>query len=104
MCDAAKSTVWCRRLLKDFGCHVNAATPLHCDNAAALILAQTPIVSGKSKHIEIRFHYVRECISKGKLKPHFLEGARMIADLLTKNLTKGKYDYFIDKVVQKCQT
>ena len=40
----------------------------------------------RSKHINIRYHYVRDAIKDNKIKPYYIDGARNPADILTKNL------------------
>jgi hypothetical protein len=45
----------------------------------------------RSKHIDIRYHYVRQCIEDRKVSPYFVEGAENPADMLTKNLGHVKF-------------
>ena len=55
-------------LLKELGSNEGEATTLLVDNVSAINLAKNSIAHGRSKHIEMRFHYLRELVSEGKLR------------------------------------
>jgi hypothetical protein len=57
------------------------------DNLSAINLAKTPIAHGRSKHIEMRFHYMREQVSKGNIKLEYCRTEMQVADLLAKVVT-----------------
>jgi hypothetical protein len=57
---------------------------LKLDNKSAINLAKNPISHGKSKHIETRFHFLRDQVSKGKLKLEFCSSEDQQADILLK--------------------
>ncbi|XP_058775646.1 uncharacterized protein LOC131649925 [Vicia villosa] len=57
------------------------------DNVSAINLAKNPIAHGRSKHIEMRFHYLRELVSDGKLRLGYCRSEDQVADLLTKGVT-----------------
>jgi hypothetical protein len=52
----------------------------------------------RTKHIEIRCHFIRDRVQKGELKLQYISTYENIADILTKPLVKGKFVYFIDKL------
>ena len=61
-----------------------------CDNTSAINLAKNPIVHSRTKHIEIRHHFIRDHISKGDIELQFVDTARQTADIFTKPLgTEG---------------
>ena len=57
----------------------------------------------KTKHIEVRYHYIRDMVQKGAIKLKYVPTEEQVADLLTKPLAHVKFEYFRDKlgVVQK---
>jgi hypothetical protein len=57
------------------------------DNLSAINLAKNPIAHGRSKHIEMRFHYMREQVSKGNIKLEYCRTEMQVADLLAKVVT-----------------
>jgi hypothetical protein len=57
------------------------------DNLSAINLAKTPIAHGRSKHFEMRFHYLREQVSKGNIKLEYCRTELQVADLLAKVVT-----------------
>ena len=57
----------------------------------------------KSKHIEIQYFYIRDVVQKGAIKLHYVSTDEQVADVLTKPLSRVKFEYICDKlgVVQK---
>jgi hypothetical protein len=56
------------------------------DNVSAINLAKNPISHGRSKHIELRYHYLRDQVTKGLLKLEHCRSEIQIADILTKSV------------------
>jgi hypothetical protein len=65
---------------------------LMVDNKSAINLAKNPIAHGRSKHIETRFHFLRDQVSKDKLKLEFCRSEDQLADVLTKALRKDGFE------------
>jgi hypothetical protein len=59
---------------------------LYCDNQSAIKLAYNPVQHGRTKHIDLRYHYVREKIEDGTVIVKYLSTERMPADMFTKPL------------------
>ena len=66
-------------------------------------LSENPVFHDKSKHIDIRYHYIRDMVQKGAMKLQYVATYEQIANMLTKPLSRVKFVYFRDKlgVVQK---
>jgi hypothetical protein len=52
----------------------------------------------RSKHIEIKYHYIRDMVQKGALRLQYVATDEQVADVLTKSLSRTKFEYFRDKL------
>ena len=59
---------------------------LMVDNQPAIALAKNPVLHDRSKHIDVKFHFLREYVDGGQIVIEFVETARQLADVLTKPL------------------
>jgi hypothetical protein len=64
---------------------------LKIDNKSAINLAKNPVSHGKSKHIETRFHFLRDQVTKGKLKLEYCSTENQQADVLTKAVKRDQF-------------
>jgi hypothetical protein len=78
-------------------------TCICCDNQSCIRLSENPVFHDKSKHIEIKYHYIQDMVQKGAVKLQYVATDEQVAYVLTKPLSKVKFEYFRDKlgVVQK---
>jgi 2-polyprenyl-6-methoxyphenol hydroxylase-like FAD-dependent oxidoreductase len=83
--------VWLRRLLADLTKKEVQKVSLKIDNQAAISLCKNPVHHERSKHIDTRFHYIRECVEEGMLKVQHVNTNDQLADILTKSLEKQKF-------------
>jgi len=88
--EASKEAVYLRRLLKDLGFGKFAQVKVLCDNNGAKKLAENPVFHNRSKHIDVRYHFVREALESDELSIAYTPSEEMAADLLTKRLPKPK--------------
>jgi len=63
---------------------------LYIDNKSALALAKNPVLQDRSKHIDVRFHFIRDCINNGSLETDYVRTGDQLADLLTKPLPRER--------------
>jgi hypothetical protein len=61
------------------------------DNKYAIALINNPVLHGQSKHIEVKYHLVRESIENGRIKVEFIRSEEELGDILTKPLTRVKF-------------
>lgn len=87
---AAKDCIWLRRLIKPFLEPPSILTTLYCDNQAALRLATDNNYHARTKHIDIRFHFIHQTIKDGHIKMEYCPTEEMTTDILTKALLKFK--------------
>ena len=84
--EASKELVWLRRLLLELREDVFQSTPLHIDNRAADLLARNLVNHAATKHIDVRYHFIRECISDSSIDLRLIGTNDMVADLLPSRL------------------
>ncbi|KAJ7961681.1 Retrovirus-related Pol polyprotein from transposon TNT 1-94 [Quillaja saponaria] len=83
--------IWLRRLLKELQEPQKEATQIFVDNKSALALAKNPVFHDRSKHIDTRYHFIRECIAKKEVEVKFVKSLDQVADIFTKPL---KFEVF----------
>ncbi|WVZ88673.1 LOW QUALITY PROTEIN: hypothetical protein U9M48_035165 [Paspalum notatum var. saurae] len=95
---AACQAVWLRRLLEDVtGARV--PTPvLKMDNQSAIALSKNPVLHDRSKHIDTKFHFIRECAEKGDINIEFTGTQEQLADILTKPLGRKAFQSFAEEL------
>lgn len=90
--DTAKEVVWLERLLKDL-VSVSVSKPvLLIDNQSAIRLIKNPELHQRSKHIDVRFHFVRELYEKDVFDIEYVNTEFQVADICTKPLAKERYE------------
>ena len=67
---------------------------VNVDNIRAIFLANNKNASDRTKHVDVRYHFVREMIDNGFLKVTFVKSDANVADIFTKNLEAKKYELF----------
>ena len=77
-------------LLGELGYHL-LPIPICGDNQGSIFIASNPVTKKDSKHIDIRYHYIREVINRQLAVVYFIDGDDNPTDLLTKNLGSVKF-------------
>ena len=93
-CSAAvQEAVWLRRFLQRLGvtAHAEDAILLYSDSTSALAYAKDLKYHGKAKHIELRYHYIRDMVSQGEAILQDISTSSMVADPLTKPITRDVF-------------
>ncbi|KAK3034469.1 hypothetical protein RJ639_033325 [Escallonia herrerae] len=91
---ATQECIWLKRLISDIYKKVDYAVPIHCDNESAIKLASNPVFHGRTKHIEVRHHFVREKVLSQDIKLDSVRTSNQVADLFTKALAESKFERF----------
>ena len=68
--------------------------PILCDNTSAINISKNPVQHSKTKHIEIRHHFLRDNVEKGLVELSFCKSEEQIADIFTKPLGKESFCKF----------
>jgi hypothetical protein len=90
MTEIAKQLRWIRNIYEELGFKLGPL-PLCIDNQGAMFLASNPAQEGRTKHIRIPEHYIREAVELGEIKLYYVPTDLQFADIFTKNLGKQKF-------------
>nr|KYP44586.1 Retrovirus-related Pol polyprotein from transposon TNT 1-94 [Cajanus cajan] len=78
--------VWLRRILEHLDHYQVGATVMFCDNVSTIKLSKNPVLHGRSKHIDVRFHFLRNLCNDGVIELNFCSTKNQLADIMTKPL------------------
>ncbi len=73
---------------------MSGSTRLYIDNCATDLLARNPINHAATKHVDVRYHFIRECITNGTINLKLIGMNDMVVDILTKALAVTKHEHF----------
>ena len=82
--------LWMKQTLLDLGLSYDHV-PIMCDNTSAINLSKNPVLHSRTKHIEIRHHFLRDHVQKGDITLEFISTNHQIADILTKPLALERF-------------
>ncbi|KAI3721795.1 hypothetical protein L2E82_32813 [Cichorium intybus] len=95
---ASCQAVWLRRILTDLGYEQVTATNIKCDNRSAVMLARNPVHHSRTKHIDIKHHFIRELVATEEIQLEECRTDEQVADVLTKSLPQAKHEEFSVKM------
>lgn len=94
--DASRELLWFQAFATELHFSFISPTTLYCDNQSAIKVATNGLLHARTKHIDIRYHFIRETIVNGHLDLVYCPTSEMIADVFTKALPRPKLQYFSD--------
>ena len=78
--------IWMKRVLSKLDYNGSKSPVIFCDNSSTIKLSKNPVMHGKSKHIDVRFHFLRDLVNEGKVQLNYCGTKQQIADIFTKPL------------------
>lgn len=90
--------MWVHHLLTEIGLEHPITVILQYDNQAALHIASNPVYHGRTKHIEVDYHFIRQKIQENVIFTNSVKIGEQLADLFTKALSRTRVDYFCNKL------
>ncbi|GJV14693.1 retrovirus-related pol polyprotein from transposon TNT 1-94 [Tanacetum coccineum] len=87
-------------LISDYGFAYNHI-PLYCDNKSAIALCCNNVQHSRSKHIDIRHHFIREQVEKGVVELYFMRTEYQLADIFTKALPRERFEFILPRLGMK---
>lgn len=79
-------------MLETIGVEEEAETVIMCDNSSAIQLRENSVFHGKSKHIDVRFHYLRDLVSDGVVGLRYVSTEDQVAYIFTKSLKLEQFE------------
>ncbi len=90
---AAQEAIWFRQFLRDLGFVQNSATIIQSDNQGAISLSKNPVDHGRCKHVDIKFHFIRQQILEKNIALVYCPTEHMAADIMTKGFSRDRFKY-----------
>jgi len=93
---ALKELIWIQRLLKELGYDISNQNTIYTDSQSAIALAHNPEHHARTKHIDIQYHFVRNCVEDGRLTLEYCPTNDMVADGFTKALAPERHAKLVE--------
>ncbi|XP_073133767.1 secreted RxLR effector protein 161-like [Henckelia pumila] len=85
--------LWIQQQLRDYGVD-SSESPIFCDNTSAIAITYNPVLHSRTKHIDIRHHFIRDHVQKKDVRLEHVSTDLQVADIFTKPLPDAKFFYF----------
>ncbi|GJY71073.1 retrovirus-related pol polyprotein from transposon TNT 1-94 [Tanacetum coccineum] len=95
--------LWLRTQLTDYGFYFDKI-PMYCDSKAAIAISCNPVQHSRTKHIDVRYHFIKEQVEKGIVELFFVGTEYQLADLFTKALSEDRFKYLVRRLGMRCLT
>ncbi|GKD03276.1 retrovirus-related pol polyprotein from transposon TNT 1-94, partial [Tanacetum coccineum] len=89
--------------LTDYGFQFNKV-PLYCDNKSASALCCNNVQHSRAKHIDVRYHFIKEQVKNGIVELYFVRTEYQLADIFTKPLPRERFNFLIEKLGMRSMT
>nr|GEV20367.1 copia protein [Tanacetum cinerariifolium] len=90
--------IWMCTQLLDYGYKYNRIL-MYCVSKSAIAISCNQVQHSKTKHINIRYHFIKEHVEKGTVELYFVSTEYQLADLFTKALPKERFEYLVHRIV-----
>lgn len=92
MCEACRELLWIRTFLMELGFEKIPCKIIYQDNQQTIDWANVEAISDRTKHIDIKYHFVKSLVAAGKVEPRYLDTRSMPPDLFTKEVTDESFN------------
>ncbi|GJR75003.1 retrovirus-related pol polyprotein from transposon TNT 1-94 [Tanacetum coccineum] len=75
--------------------------PLYCDNKSSIALCCNNVQHSRSKHIDVRYHFIKEQVENGLVELYFVRTEYQLADIFTKALSRERFNFLVEKLGMK---
>nr|GEU63095.1 copia protein [Tanacetum cinerariifolium] len=89
--------LWMRTQLMDYGFHFNKIL-IYCDLKSAIAISCNPVQHSRTKHIVVRYHFIKEHVEKGTIVLYFFKTDYQLADIFTKALPADSFNYLVRRL------
>eukprot|EP00253_Pinus_taeda_P013440 PITA_13440 len=90
--------LWMMQTLQDYQITCTPPISILCDNTSAINISKNLVMHSKTKHIPIKYHFLREQVLEQKVKLEYVPSKEQVADILTKSLPKETFEYLRQKL------
>ncbi|GJZ41573.1 retrovirus-related pol polyprotein from transposon TNT 1-94 [Tanacetum coccineum] len=95
--------LWLRTHLTYYVFHFDKI-PMYCDSKVAIVILCNPVQHSRTKHIDVRYHFIKEQVEKGIVELFFVGTEYQLADLFTKALPEDRFKYLVRRLGMRCLT
>nr|GFA47734.1 copia protein [Tanacetum cinerariifolium] len=88
--------LWMRTQLTDYGFFYDNVL-IYCDSKSAIAISCNPIQHTRTKHIDVRYHFIKDHVEKGAIELYFVGTEYQLADLFTKSLPEARFKFLVEK-------
>lgn len=97
-CHAVCQSVWLNEILNHLKVKTVSSIELRMDNTSAISLAKNPVSHGRSKHIDVKYHFLRDMVNKGKIELKYCRTELQLANLFTKAISLERFKSLRSKI------
>nr|GEU83358.1 integrase, catalytic region, zinc finger, CCHC-type, peptidase aspartic, catalytic [Tanacetum cinerariifolium] len=91
--------LWMRTQLTDYGFHFKKI-PIYCDSKSAIAISCNPVQHSRTKHIAVRYHFIKEHVEKGTVELYFVKTDYQLTDIFTKALPADRFNYLVRRLAR----
>ncbi|GJR09179.1 hypothetical protein Tco_0791831 [Tanacetum coccineum] len=85
------------KTLMDYGFHFDKI-PIYCDSKSTIAISCNPVQHSRTKHIAVRYHFIKEHVEKGTIELYFVKTDYQLANLFTKALPAERFNYLVHRL------
>nr|GFA74794.1 retrovirus-related Pol polyprotein from transposon TNT 1-94 [Tanacetum cinerariifolium] len=89
--------LWMRTQLTDYGYHFDKI-PIYCDSKSAIAISCNLVQHSRTKHIAVRYHFIKEHVEKGTIELYFVKTDYQLANIFTKALPVDRFTYLVHRL------
>ncbi|GJT21032.1 retrovirus-related pol polyprotein from transposon TNT 1-94 [Tanacetum coccineum] len=89
--------LWMRTQLTDYGFFYDKV-PINCDSNSAIAISCNPVQHTRTKHIDVRYHFIKDHVEKGTIELYVVATEFQLADLFTKSLPETRFKFLVEKL------
>ncbi|CAH9083075.1 unnamed protein product [Cuscuta europaea] len=89
--------LWMKTQLKDYG-YTLRHIPIYSDSQSAIAITSNPVHHSRTKHIDLRYHFIKDHVEKGDIDMYFVSSELQLADLFTKALDEKRFQFLVSKL------
>ena len=98
---AIQEVFWLRGLMKELGLHMQMGSIVYGDNQSAIAVSKNGIKGERTKHVDIKYHFVTEAVERGDVVLKWISTTEQLADIFTKAMHRPVFEYFRQRLMTR---